>query len=77
MPVSKRGQLRRSKRKFIKYKHQSKVPSSAYYHQGLADGKAGYSRRYLYQIKPNCSTNWYKCWSLYMKGYSKGKEYLL
>lgn len=77
MPVSKRSQTRRCKRKFTKYKHQSNVPRCRYYHQGLADGKAGYACRYLYQIKPNCSTNWYKCWSLYMKGYNKGKEYLL
>lgn len=76
MPVSKRGQLRRCKRKFTKYKHQSDVPSCQYYYQGLADGKAGYAKRYLYQITSNCSSWWYKCWTNYNKGYAKGKEKL-
>lgn len=78
MPVSKRKQLRRCKRKFIRFKFQLRNGrKSRDFHQGLADGKAGYAKRYGHFSFVTMSMKWHRVWSDYMKGYDKGREYLL
>ena len=78
MPVSKRSQTRRCKRKFTRFKFQLRNGNkSKSYHQGLADGKAGYGARYSYMSIIHYDVTSYKHLTDYIEGYSKGKEYLL
>lgn len=72
MAVSKRSLNRRYKRKFIRYKFQKlNGRKTYYYHQGLADGRAGYKTFY---VAESSSSNHYKILHQYFEGYRKGKS---